>query len=38
VYTGLQQLQQLKVVKDTLVPTDVERNKVWYEGWKKAIG
>jgi glycerol kinase len=38
VYTGLQQLQQLKVVKDTLVPTDVEKNKVWYEGWKKAIG
>ena len=36
-YSGLQQLQQLKVVKDTLVPVDVERNKVWYQGWKKAI-
>ena len=38
VYTGLQQLQQLKVVKDTLVPTDVDRNKVWYAGWKRAVG
>jgi glycerol kinase len=38
VYTGLQQLQQLKVVKDMLVPTDVDRNKVWYAGWKRAIG
>jgi glycerol kinase len=38
VYTGLRQLQQLKVVKDTLVPEDIERNKVWYEGWKRAIG
>jgi glycerol kinase len=28
----------LKVVKDMLVPTDVDRNKVWYAGWKRAIG
>ena len=38
VYTGLDQLQQLKLVKDTLVPTDIEINKKWYDGWKKAIG
>jgi glycerol kinase len=38
VYTGLEQLQQLKGVKDTLEPTDVERNKGWYEGWKRTIG
>lgn len=37
VYTGLEQLQQLKLVKDTLIPTDIEKNKVWYAGWKKAI-
>lgn len=37
VYTGLEQLQQLKLVKDTLIPTDIEKNKVWHEGWKKAI-
>lgn len=38
VYTGLDQLQQLKLVKDTLTPTDTEVNKKWYQGWKKAIG
>lgn len=38
VYTGLDQLQQLKLIKDTLVPADIEINKKWYEGWKKAIG
>jgi glycerol kinase len=38
VYTGLHQLQELKLVKDTLLPTDIEKNKKWYEGWKKAIG
>lgn len=38
VYTGLDQLQELKLVKDTLSPTDVNTHKQWYEGWKKAIG
>ena len=38
VYTGLDQLQELKLVKDTLLPTDVEKNQQWYEGWKKVIG
>lgn len=37
VYTGLDQLQQLKLVKDTLVPADVEKNKKWYDGWKRAV-
>lgn len=37
VYTGLEQLQKLKLVKDTLTPADVEKHKVWYEGWKKAV-
>lgn len=37
VYTGLDQLQQLKLVKDTLVPTDIEINKKWYVGWKKTV-
>ncbi len=38
VYTGLNQLQELKLVKDTILPTDIEQHKKWYEGWKKAIG
>ena len=38
VYTGLEQLQELKLVKDTLVPEEVEKNKQWYEGWKRAMG
>jgi glycerol kinase len=37
VYTGLHQLQELKLVKDSLVPTDVEKNKKWYDGWKRAV-
>ena len=38
VYTGLGQLQELKLVKDTLLPADIEQHKKWYEGWKRAIG
>lgn len=38
VYTGLEQLLELKLVKDTLTPADVEKNKGWYEGWKKVVG
>jgi glycerol kinase len=37
VYTGLEQLQELKLVKDTLAPVDVEKHTVWYEGWKRAV-
>lgn len=37
VYTGLDQLEELKLVKDTLTPTDIEINKKWYEGWKRAV-
>jgi glycerol kinase len=37
VYTGLEQLQELKLVKDTLVPVEVEKNQLWYEGWKKVV-
>ncbi len=37
VYTGLNQLQELKLVKDTLLPTDIELHKKWYDGWKKAV-
>jgi glycerol kinase len=37
VYTGPDQLQELKLVKDTLTPADIEVNKKWYEGWKKAV-
>ena len=37
VYTGLDQLQQLKLVKDTLTPTDIEVNKKWYKGWQRAV-
>lgn len=37
VYTGLEQLQELKLVKDTLAPADVEMNQQWYEGWKKIV-
>ena len=37
VYTGLEQLQELKLVKETLLPEDVDRNIIWYEGWKKVI-
>lgn len=37
VYTGLDQLQQLKLVKDTLAPTDIDLNKKWYEGWKEQL-
>jgi glycerol kinase len=37
VYTGLDQLQELKLVKDTLSPIDVDKAKQWYEGWKKAV-
>ena len=37
VYSGLAQLQSLKLAKDTLLPVDVEINQQWYEGWKKVV-